>query len=84
MSLCSVLATPVLGWMCDATLSPWLVSLSGQRSLYTCTVLHNRFSQAPASCWSATPSLGPPPTSAPSIIQTSQLSAALWWPKVRK
>ena len=36
MSLCSVLATPVLGWMCDATLSPWLVSLSGSSLMIIC------------------------------------------------
>jgi len=36
MSLCSVLATPVLGWMCDATLSPWLVSLSGSGLMIVC------------------------------------------------
>ena len=36
MSLCSVLATPVLGWMCDATLSPWVVSIAGSALMIMC------------------------------------------------
>ena len=36
MSLCSVLATPLVGWLCDAALSPWLVSSTGCCLMFLC------------------------------------------------
>ena len=36
MSLCSVVATPVLGWMCDAAVSAWVVSIAGSSLMIVC------------------------------------------------
>jgi len=36
MSLCSVVATPVLGWMCDAAVSGWIVSIAGSSLMIVC------------------------------------------------
>jgi MFS family permease len=36
MSLCSVVATPVFGWMCDGKVSPWLVSCCGCVFMFIC------------------------------------------------
>jgi len=36
MSLSSVLATPVSGWMCDTKMSPWLVSIMGCFIIFIC------------------------------------------------
>jgi len=38
MSLCSVLATPIFGFMCDSKVSPWLVSASGAVLMFICFV----------------------------------------------
>merc|ERR1711935_1131040 len=36
MSLCSVLATPIFGWLCDAAFSPWIVSGTGCVLMFVC------------------------------------------------
>ena len=36
LSLCSVLGTPVCGWLCDGKVSPWLVSCSGCVLIFLC------------------------------------------------
>ena len=36
MSLCSVVATPVFGWLCDGKFSPWLVSCCGCVFMFVC------------------------------------------------
>jgi len=36
MSLCSVLATPIFGWLCDAAFSPWIISGSGCVLMFIC------------------------------------------------
>ena len=36
MSLSSVLATPLAGWMCDTRMSPWLVSAGGCVLMFLC------------------------------------------------
>lgn len=36
MSVCSVVATPVFGWMCDARVSGWLVSVAGASLMILC------------------------------------------------
>jgi len=36
MSLCSVLATPIFGWLCDSAFSPWIVSATGCVLMFVC------------------------------------------------
>ena len=36
MSLCSVVATPLMGYLCDKVLSPWLVSIVGCILMFVC------------------------------------------------
>jgi len=36
MSVCSVVATPVFGWMCDSRVSGWLVSVGGAALMILC------------------------------------------------
>jgi len=36
MSLCSVLATPIFGWLCDSAFSPWVVSATGCVLMFVC------------------------------------------------
>eukprot|EP00092_Neocalanus_flemingeri_P030917 GFUD01033574.1.p1 GENE.GFUD01033574.1~~GFUD01033574.1.p1 ORF type:complete len:505 (-),score=68.91 GFUD01033574.1:56-1570(-) len=36
MSLCSVLATPIFGYLCDAAFSPWIISGSGCVFMFVC------------------------------------------------
>jgi len=36
MSFCSVLATPIFGWLCDAAFSPWMVSACGCVFMFVC------------------------------------------------
>ena len=39
MSLSSVIATPLAGWVCDTRLSPWLVSAAGCLLMFICFTL---------------------------------------------
>jgi len=36
MSICSVVATPFFGWLCDSAFSPWVVSASGSVLIFLC------------------------------------------------
>jgi len=36
MSICSVVATPLFGWLCDAAISPWCISASGAVLIFIC------------------------------------------------
>jgi len=36
MSLCSVLATPLFGWLCDTSFSPWFISGTGCLFMFIC------------------------------------------------
>lgn len=36
MSICSVVATPVFGWICDSAVSPWIVSSCGAALIFIC------------------------------------------------
>lgn len=36
MSLCSVLATPIFGWLCDSAFSPWIISGTGCVFMFVC------------------------------------------------